>query len=124
MRGRELNSICGDGIKSPTERCDDGAANADKPDTCRTYCQKPACGDGIVDQSEECDQGLEGTNECSPTCQHIEPPTLGGCCSANKDAAGPLGLGVVVVGLVLRRRRRAPLAKSCPSRNHEDHGAM
>jgi hypothetical protein len=101
-----INSICGDGIKSPTEGCDDGAANADTPDTCRTFCQKPACGDGIVDGNEECDEGIEGTNACSPTCQHIEAPTLGGCCSANKDAAGPLGLGVVVIGLVLRRRRR------------------
>lgn len=101
-----INSICGDGIKSQTEGCDDGAANADKPDACRTYCQKPACGDGIVDQTEECDDGIDGSRTCSTSCAHIEEPTLGGCCSANKDAAGPVGLSIAVLGLVLGRRRR------------------
>ena len=100
-----VNSICGDGTKSPTEGCDEGAENADEPDHCRSYCLRPACGDHIVDSNEECDHG-SGDATCSPSCKIVELPTLGGCCSASPDAPAALALSTLVGGLVLRRRRR------------------
>ncbi len=101
-----VNSVCGDGIKTRTEGCDDGAANADKPDSCRTYCQLPTCGDQIVDQGEECDQGPDSAGACANDCSWREVPSLGGCCSTSGGAAGSLALGAIVVGLLLAPRRR------------------
>lgn len=107
-----INSVCGDGVKSPTEGCDDGGANADRPDTCRSYCLRPACGDSIVDSGEECDHGPGGDNTCSASCEIVELPTLGGCCSASGGGAGgALALGAVVGGLLLRRRRYGPRSR-------------
>ncbi len=99
-----VNSVCGDGVISAHETCDDGPANADRPNTCRTWCQKPTCGDGIVDDGEQCD----GTPDCSSMCKTIEVPGVG-CCSAERDATAPIALSVVVLGFVMRRRRRAML---------------
>ncbi len=99
------NSICGDGVKTITEGCDDGVANADKPDTCRTDCRSPMCGDYIVDTGEACDEGEEGTLTCSKKCEIIEP-TDGGCCSASGGEAGSLTLAGCVGLLLVRRRRR------------------
>jgi hypothetical protein len=101
-----INSVCGDGVKSPTEGCDDGAGNADQPDKCRTYCQNPVCGDGIVDLNEECDHGPDGDARCTNKCLDIAAPSLGGCCSANGGSAGPIALTVLVGALVVGRRRR------------------
>lgn len=39
------------------EECDNGEANADEADACRTNCLLPFCGDGIVDGDEACDAG-------------------------------------------------------------------
>lgn len=101
-----VHSVCGDGVKSPTEACDDGAANADAPGKCRTFCQLPSCGDRIVDDGEECDRGLEGDGTCTATCTAIEIPDLGGCCSTGTGgAAGSFALGAMV-GLTLLRGRR------------------
>jgi cysteine-rich repeat protein len=97
------NSICGDGIRSPTEECDDGPANADLPDQCRTYCRRATCGDTILDAGEECDEG-SATATCSDKCTLI-PNDDAGCCSANRGApTALLGLALGLVGL--RRRRR------------------
>ncbi len=108
-----VNSICGDGVKTRTEGCDEGDANADRPNTCRTYCQLPSCGDLIVDEGEECDRGLEGDGSCTPECTAKEVPSLGGCCSTSGGPAGSFALGAVVAGLFLvgghRRRRRRTL---------------
>lgn len=95
-------AICGDGIKTPTEQCDNGAANADRADTCRTDCRVPLCGDQIADAAEECDDGAEGSEACTPQCT-IVPPT-GGCCSTHEDGSGSLAIAGLVV-LILRRRR-------------------
>jgi hypothetical protein len=104
-----VNSVCGDGVRTPTEGCDLGPANSDKPDSeCRTFCLRATCGDNIVDSNEECDRGL-GDNTCSAQCKEIDLPTLGGCCSINGGgggSGGAIALGAFVAGLVLRRRRR------------------
>jgi len=68
---------CGDGIISIEieETCDDGDANADAPDACRTRCQVPRCGDGIADPSlgETCDDGNVVTGDgCRPDCRSNE----------------------------------------------------
>ena len=107
------NSICGDGVKSLFEECDDGDGNADAPGACRTVCQLPSCGDQITDPGEACDDGEAGSDACTPTCMTIDGG-LAGCCSSS-GGAGSLVLGAVA-GLVLLRRRVvvAPTAKSDP----------
>ena len=98
-------SICGDGIKSITEECDDGSANADAPDKCRTYCRTPRCGDGIVDTGEECDDGPTGSATCTSKCTAIPTDGGGGCgCTTGGDRRGWLAIAFVV--LIARRRRR------------------
>ncbi len=100
-----LNSICGDGVKTATEQCDNGSANADTADACRTTCRLAICGDSIVDSNEECDEGPMGGNACTMDCKAITPPNLGGCCETGRDARGSLLLGAAVL-LAGRRRRR------------------
>jgi hypothetical protein len=99
-------SICGDGVVSPTEECDDGSANGDVADACRTYCRRPICGDGIVDGNEECDVGPGGDPGCSPDCKNINIDITGGCCSGSGGGTGAGLLAAVVLGAGLRRRRR------------------
>ncbi len=56
--------------ESYIEACDDGEANADAPDACRTDCTLPMCGDGIVDSGEECDDGNDVEDDgCSNRCR-------------------------------------------------------
>ncbi len=63
-------TVCGDGVVEADEACDDGDANADAPDKCRTNCALPACGDTIVDGGEGCDDGnLVGTDACTNACK-------------------------------------------------------
>ena len=104
-----VNSICGDGVKTATEECDDGDANLDAPGKCRTYCRLPACGDRIVDTNEACDDGVDGSDDCSDTCQPKDGSTLGGCCSSSRGAGGAIALGALVGAMLVvpRRRRRA-----------------
>lgn len=97
------NSICGDGVKTPTEQCDNGSANGDLPDLCRTDCRTPVCGDGIVDTGEQCDDGSAGSPECTTMCQQITPPG-GGCCSTGAGQGSVL-LALFVGGALVRRRR-------------------
>nr|MBA3452192.1 hypothetical protein [Deltaproteobacteria bacterium] len=100
-----INSVCGDGVRTPTEGCDEGGANADRPNMCRTYCLRPACGDSIVDTGEECDHG-DASATCSDSCKELELPTLGGCCSTGGGSTGSAMLAAFIGGLTLRRRRR------------------
>jgi MYXO-CTERM domain-containing protein len=97
-------SICGDGVKSRTEQCDNGTLNADVADTCHTDCHMPTCGDSIVDSDEECDEG-GGTDSCSATCKILQQPESG-CCSSS-GGEGSLGLSGIVAIFLLRRRRKA-----------------
>jgi hypothetical protein len=107
-----INAVCGDGVITAHEACDNGAHNADRPNACRTWCQLPSCGDGIVDDGEDCDGGPSGSSSCTDKCVAIGLPDLGGCCSANREVGGSLGLGALVLGLVIRRRRRPHAARS------------
>jgi hypothetical protein len=75
--------ICGDGIVSGAEECDDGKNDADYGATtgCAPNCKPPPrCGDGIVqaDYGEACDFGRENSKSsdpnvtwygCTATCQ-------------------------------------------------------
>jgi hypothetical protein len=102
-----INSICGDGVVSAHEGCDDGARNADAPNACRTFCQKPSCGDKIVDDGEECDDGPTGDGDCTSACELVKPPSLGGCCEAGHGTGGgAFALGAVVLVAIRRRRSR------------------
>ncbi|MFT6627079.1 MAG: cysteine-rich repeat protein [Flavobacteriales bacterium] len=52
------------------EQCDDGDANVDEADTCRTDCTLPVCGDGVADTGEVCDDGnLNETDACTSSCE-------------------------------------------------------
>jgi fibro-slime domain-containing protein len=79
-----LPHVCGDGVRTPDEACDDG--NAKDSDGCST-CQVdagwvcpvqgapciPKCGDGVVTAYEGCDDGNGVTGDgCSAGCQ-LEP---------------------------------------------------
>lgn len=100
-----VNGVCGDGRVTVHETCDRGVANADTPDSCRTWCQVPTCGDRILDSNEQCDDGPSGGIGCSAKCEIIEGAELGGCCSAQRDAGGAGLLAMIVLGAVRRRRR-------------------
>ncbi|MFO0615998.1 MAG: DUF4215 domain-containing protein [Polyangiaceae bacterium] len=70
------HSVCGDGIKTPDEACDDGV-NDGTYGHCTMSCGfGPHCGDGLVDPTEECDDGvnLSPYGGCAPGCK------FGGSC--------------------------------------------
>lgn len=70
----ECESICGDGIKTRDEACDDGV-NDGSYGGCNDDCSRgPFCGDGEVEpELEQCDNGTNqdpyGANGCSPDCR-------------------------------------------------------
>jgi MYXO-CTERM domain-containing protein len=99
-------SICGDGVKSRTEQCDDGAGNGDAPDACRRNCTSATCGDGVVDSDEECDPGAT-PDYCTPGCN--QRGVNGGAdvgCSAGAGGASAAPLALTLLGLAAMRRRR------------------
>lgn len=64
-------SLCGDGVKTPDEQCDDGV-NDGSYGSCNADCTwGPYCGDGVVEPGEEqCDDGvnLSPYGGCAPGC--------------------------------------------------------
>lgn len=63
-------AICGDGILSFGEECDDGE-NSGGYGKCAPECKLgPFCGDGIVQEEENCDNGPGGGEGC-PNCRNI-----------------------------------------------------
>lgn len=63
-------SVCGDGIKTPDEACDDGIIDG-LYGHCTFDCKKgPRCGDGVQNGPEECDDGvnLSPYGGCAPGC--------------------------------------------------------
>jgi MYXO-CTERM domain-containing protein len=108
-----VNSVCGDGRRSPAEQCDQGAANSDEPDSaCRTTCRVAYCGDGIVDSNEPCDDGnFDDDDACNTSClenPQPDPYEPAGCCSSGTSARTALApFLLALLGLLgLRRRRR------------------
>lgn len=67
--GNPCYTVCGDGILSAAEQCDEGLGNAGA--TCNADCTLTAfCGDGLVAPGEECDDGnaVDGDG-CAASCQ-------------------------------------------------------
>jgi fibro-slime domain-containing protein len=66
-------SVCGDGIQTPDEACDDGK-NDGSYGSCTSDCKPgPHCGDGVVQSpQEECDDGVNLTpyGGCAPGCKN------------------------------------------------------
>jgi len=70
-----VTPVCGDGVVTAPEDCDDGAGGNDSSyGGCTADCAyAPFCGDGIVNGPEQCDDGPDGVrNEkggCASTCR-------------------------------------------------------
>ncbi len=58
-------SVCGDGVTSPLEACDDGGLV--DGDGCDSNCTPTGCGNGITTAGEDCDDGGE-SNVCDSDC--------------------------------------------------------
>jgi cysteine-rich repeat protein len=74
--GACFEASCGDGVRDPDEKCDDG--NVLASDGCASNCQSDeTCGNGVLDIAvgETCDDGVRGLtgDGCSSQCQ-IEYP--------------------------------------------------
>ncbi|HET7544769.1 MAG TPA: DUF4215 domain-containing protein [Polyangiaceae bacterium] len=69
----DCSAVCGDGILSFGEECDDGKNDGGYGE-CDVGCKLgPFCGDGIVQAPEQCDNGPGGGDGC-PGCRMIAPP--------------------------------------------------
>ncbi len=86
-------TVCGDGILSAAEECDDGFANGGA--TCNADCTLVAyCGDGVMAPGEECDDGnAESGDGCAANCQ-VE---AGFVCAI---PGGPCGVAVCGDGII------------------------
>lgn len=61
-------SVCGDGIPSGDEQCDDG--NTAGGDGCSATCQAEVCGNGVLEGAEDCDDGnVVAGDGCSGGCR-------------------------------------------------------
>jgi fibro-slime domain-containing protein len=75
--------ICGNGVVTPPEQCDNGTNNGTGYGKCQTNCTwGPYCGDAVVNGPEQCDNGVNDTaysltkqSGCAPGC--ILPPYCG-----------------------------------------------
>lgn len=69
------------------------------------------CGNSAIDSGETCDDGnTDDGDGCSALCgSEVDDLTpaedAGGCCSTGSGSAGPLGLGLLTVAALRRRRR-------------------
>ena len=69
----DCTAICGDGILSFGEECDDGVNDGGYGE-CAAGCKLgPFCGDGIVQEPEHCDNGPVGSSDCAG-CRKLVPP--------------------------------------------------
>jgi len=69
----DCSAVCGDGILSFGEECDDGVNDGGYGE-CDKGCKLGAyCGDGIVQEPEQCDNGPGSTAECAG-CRRLKPP--------------------------------------------------
>lgn len=83
--GQPCVAVCGDGVRAPTEACDD--ANATAGDGCGSTCAiesgwacyepvdgqpsvcEQTCGDGLIDAGEECDDGSANSDTAPDACR-------------------------------------------------------
>ena len=65
--------VCGDGILSFGEECDDGVNDGGYGECDAGCVLGPFCGDRIVQEPEQCDNGPIGDNMCAG-CRVLEPP--------------------------------------------------
>ena len=66
--GGGMSEVCGDGVATGVEQCDDGMETAN----CNSDCTHASCGDGVVNRAamEECDDGNSAMGDaCSPDCK-------------------------------------------------------
>jgi len=69
----DCSAVCGDGILSFGEECDDGVNDGGYGE-CDVGCKLgPFCGDGMVQGPEQCDPGPAGNITC-PGCRQLAPP--------------------------------------------------
>jgi len=69
----DCSAVCGDGILSFGEECDDGINDGGYGE-CDVACKLgPFCGDGVVQAPEQCDNGPGGGVGC-PGCRQLTPP--------------------------------------------------
>jgi fibro-slime domain-containing protein len=69
----ECSAVCGDGILSFGEECDDGVNDGGYGE-CDVGCKLgPFCGDGVIQGPEQCDNGPGGGPNC-PGCRQLAPP--------------------------------------------------
>jgi len=68
----ETPNLCGDGITTPPEVCDD--ANNNDGDGCNATCESDeTCGNGYQDLTEVCDDGNNNDGDgCNATCESDE----------------------------------------------------
>ncbi|HVV81437.1 MAG TPA: DUF4215 domain-containing protein [Kofleriaceae bacterium] len=83
--------VCGDGVVSPAEACDDG--NMVNGDGCDNNCTMTACGNGIMSGTELCDDGnmVNGDgcdNNCTMTGCGNGVQTAGETCDDGNTAPG------------------------------------
>jgi fibro-slime domain-containing protein len=70
----QCRTVCGDGVVSSGEQCDDGTLNGSPGDKCNATCQF-SCGDRVVEAPEQCDDGVNLTTYgglqkvCGPGCK-------------------------------------------------------
>ncbi|MGB1699553.1 MAG: DUF4215 domain-containing protein, partial [Nannocystaceae bacterium] len=57
--------VCGDGMVTGNEECDNGANNGQNGDECKSDCTDNFCGDNYISSSEECDDGASNGNNIS-----------------------------------------------------------
>jgi fibro-slime domain-containing protein len=69
----DCTAVCGDGILSFGEECDDGT-NDGGYNECDVGCKLGAfCGDNVVQAEEQCDDGPGGSADCAG-CRKLKPP--------------------------------------------------
>lgn len=69
----DCTAVCGDGILSFGEECDDGT-NDGGYNECDKSCKLGAfCGDNVVQAEEQCDDGPGGSADCAG-CRKLKPP--------------------------------------------------
>ena len=71
-RRSECTPLCGDGIVTAGEECDDGV-NAGGYEQCAPGCVLgPRCGDGIKQEMEDCDDGNRRDGDgCGSSCRNL-----------------------------------------------------